>query len=76
MPTIYQVGEYPNVYFDVTDGIHIDFENITIVVYSDNQPPILDPISDLAVDGEAAAEEEVEKPTVSFSLIIHHYEEE
>ena len=76
-PTSDQVGEYPGVHFEVSDGIYSDYEDITIVVFSTNQPPVLEPISDsLISEGEAeeGAEEELEKPSASLLLIIHTYE--
>jgi len=77
IPTSDQVGEYPGVHFEVSDGIYSDYEDITIVVFSTNQPPVLEPISDsLISEGEAeeGAEEELEKPSANLLLIIHTYE--
>lgn len=40
-PTYYQSGTYQNVRFEVTDGIQMDSENITITVNNINMPPTL-----------------------------------
>jgi len=53
-PTSSQVGSYPNVHFQVSDGSLTDFENITITVLSNvNEPPVLNTIGNKSVsEGE------------------------
>ena len=78
-PTPEQAGEYPGIHFEVSDGIYSDYEDITIVVFSTNQPPVLEPISDKLINGGGAGEEageELEKSSASLLLIIHTYEDE
>ncbi len=51
-PTSGQVGTYPNVHFEVSDGSLTDYENITITVNAvppPNSPPVLDPIGNKSV---------------------------
>jgi Cohesin domain/Putative Ig domain/Dockerin type I domain len=38
-PTFVQSGTYPNVRFEVSDGVLVSFENITITVNNVNRPP-------------------------------------
>ncbi len=53
-PTYSQAGIYSNITFQVSDGIDIDSESITITVGDINRPPVLDPISDIMVNEGAA----------------------
>lgn len=43
-PLAGQVGVYPGVHFEVTDGTFVDSEDITITVNRLSGPPVLDPI--------------------------------
>jgi hypothetical protein len=49
-PSYDQVGTYPNVHFEVSDGHLTDFEDITITVNDVNRAPVLNPIGDKTVD--------------------------
>jgi len=49
-PTYEQAGTYPNVHFEVSDGIATDSEDITITVNNVNRPPILNAIGNTSVN--------------------------
>ena len=49
-PSYDQVGTYPNVHFEVSDGHLTDSEDIMITVNDVNRAPVLNPIGDKSVD--------------------------
>ena len=48
-PNTDQVGSYPDIRFQVSDGILTDFEEITITVNQVNQPPVLSSIGNKSI---------------------------
>jgi M6 family metalloprotease-like protein/uncharacterized repeat protein (TIGR01451 family) len=45
-----QAGTYSNVHFEVSDGVLVDSEDITITVNNVNRPPVLNPIGDKTIN--------------------------
>jgi hypothetical protein len=49
-PTYNQAGSYPNIHFQVSDGILTASENITIIVYNADRAPVLNTIGNKTVN--------------------------